>query len=326
MSEVTVVGAGVIGLTTAITLQERGHRVRVIGAETGGRITSSVAGAIWFPFFAEPRERVSKWASASRRWLSKLAGRDAGAGVDILRMLELDDRDQTPWWGEEIEDLSLLRAGDPGVDAGNWNGAPFAWRFTAPRVDPRHHLPWLESRLHEPIERRALSSLAEALGAGAQRADAVVNCTGLASRLLARDSEIRPLFGQVVVCGPGTFDAGRSMADERDPKAVFYVIPRRDEVVIGGCTAEWHEPVADGTLPTPDPTLTETLLIRAARYGVVPTNVLRVVAGLRPYRTAVRVERDPSDDRLIHNYGHGGSGYTIARGCAEEVASLIDRS
>ena len=44
-------------------------------------------------------------------------------------------------------------------------------------------------------------------------------------------------------------------------------------------------------------------------------------AGIRPYRPLVRVEKE---GKVIHNYGHGGSGFTLAWGCAEEVASLIE--
>ncbi len=331
MAQITVIGAGVIGLTTALTLQERGHRVRVIGAATGAAITSSVAGAIWFPFWAEPREKVSKWATVARRWLVELARREPGAGVDVLGMLELDDRAVTPWWGEEIEDLELVEAERAGDAARRWNGAPFAWRFTAPRVDPRFHMDWLASKLERPVEVGRVESLGACFEGGVggrvggAAPDVVVNCTGLGARVLCGDRTIRPLFGQVVVASPEGFDLGRAMADERDPKSVFYVIPRRDEVIIGGCTAEWSEAFADGTLPGPDPALTEVMLARAARYGVVPREVLRVVAGLRPYRDAVRVERDVGDARIIHNYGHGGSGYTIARGCAEEVAQMVER-
>lgn len=322
MAEIVVVGAGVIGLTTALTLQERGHRVRVVAAATGPSITSSVAGAIWFPFFAEPRDRVSRWADTAREWLTRIARSEPRAGVDVLRMLELDDTPEVPWWGRSIADLTLTRA--PDADTSNWNGAPFGWRFTAPRVDPRHHLPWLESRLTAPVQRLSLDSLSAAMRIDRTTPDVVINCTGLGARSLSNDPAIRPLFGQVIVASTDGFDLGSSMADERDPKAVFYVIPRRDEVIIGGCTAEWTGPVTDGVLPPTDPALTETMLARAARYGVRPRSILRVVAGLRPYRSAVRVERDPVDPLIIHNYGHGGSGYTIARGCAEEVASLVD--
>ena len=53
--------------------------------------------------------------------------------------------------------------------------------------------------------------------------------------------------------------------------------------------------------------------------------------GLRPARPSVRLEVDPGKDagknaagpaKVIHNYGHGGSGITLSWGCAEEVAEL----
>ena len=43
--DITVVGAGIIGLTTALTLEEQGHSVRVIAAATGDATTSAIAGA-----------------------------------------------------------------------------------------------------------------------------------------------------------------------------------------------------------------------------------------------------------------------------------------
>ncbi|NEB20988.1 FAD-dependent oxidoreductase, partial [Streptomyces coelicoflavus] len=46
--------------------------------------------------------------------------------------------------------------------------------------------------------------------------------------------------------------------------------------------------------------------------------------GLRPARDAVRLERGtlPDGRRLVHNYGHGGAGVTVAWGCAQEAARL----
>ena len=44
---VLIVGAGIIGLSTAVTLQERGHTVRVVAAAVGDATTSAVAAAIW---------------------------------------------------------------------------------------------------------------------------------------------------------------------------------------------------------------------------------------------------------------------------------------
>jgi D-amino-acid oxidase len=54
-------------------------------------------------------------------------------------------------------------------------------------------------------------------------------------------------------------------------------------------------------------------------------NVLAERVGLRPFRkSGVRLERDHlSDGRtVVHNYGHGGSGFTLSWGCAQEVFEL----
>ncbi len=56
-----------------------------------------------------------------------------------------------------------------------------------------------------------------------------------------------------------------------------------------------------------------------------PSQVLRYVAGIRPYRKkSIRLELEPIEGRaLVHNYGHGGGGITMAPGCAEEVAQML---
>ncbi len=65
--------------------------------------------------------------------------------------------------------------------------------------------------------------------------------------------------------------------------------------------------------------------------GLLPTpdfssgQVLRYVAGIRPYREkSIRLELEQIEGRvLVHNYGHGGGGITMAPGCAEEVRQMI---
>ena len=64
MAVVTVVGAGVIGLTVAVELTRAGHAVRVIAERVLDGTTSAVAGAVWFPYRVGPRERVVEWADA----------------------------------------------------------------------------------------------------------------------------------------------------------------------------------------------------------------------------------------------------------------------
>lgn len=57
---------------------------------------------------------------------------------------------------------------------------------------------------------------------------------------------------------------------------------------------------------------------------VSPERVIRTVAGLRPYREAGFVVRAEAlgDQRLVHNYGHGGAGITLSWGTSR-LATLL---
>lgn len=84
--QITVVGAGVIGLTSAIVLRERGHEVMVRAAEIPGR-TSLTAAAMWGSYLAGPAEKVATWSNETLAVLTEQAGQHGtgvrmGAGVE----------------------------------------------------------------------------------------------------------------------------------------------------------------------------------------------------------------------------------------------------
>lgn len=295
--DVTVVGAGVVGLTTAVVLEGHGHRVQVVAAATGDATTSAAAGAIWFPYRCGPIERVAHWAAETRTWLCELAAYAPEAGVDVLDSYEITATDQPPWW--------LSAAGAVERVAAPVVGAPLAWHFAAPRVEPARFLPWLEAQLARPIARRTVDDLAAAAG------DVVVNCTGLGARTLCRDDALVPLFGQTVIATLGALDRTQSVTDDREAE-IFYAIPRRDTVVLGGCSIARDDLQASAAI-------TDRILDHARRLGLAPGATLTTRTGLRPFRPSIRLERL---DRIIHNYGHGGAGFTLAYGCAREVARL----
>jgi len=58
--------------------------------------------------------------------------------------------------------------------------------------------------------------------------------------------------------------------------------------------------------------------------NVSPARVIRTVAGLRPYRPSGFVVRGEAlgDKRLVHNYGHGGSGITLSWGTSRLALDL----
>jgi D-amino-acid oxidase len=302
--QITVVGAGVIGLTTALALEEHGHEVRVVASGTAEATTSAVAGACWFPYRAGPPKRVAAWAAHTRSWLEAFATERA-AGIDPMHGYEITDEQGAdpprPWWAAGIE---VTRGPAPVT------GAPLAWRYRSVRIEPGRFLAWLTDRLRGEIERRPVDDLASEPG------DVVVNCSGLAARELAGDDLVTPLLGQIVITELGEVDRSLLLSDERDPDRLFYMIPRREELVLGGCSLPWPP----GKPPEIDPAITRRILDQAHALGVAAGGIRRVRAGLRPYRPEVRLERA---GRIVHNYGHGGAGYTLCRGCAEDVVRLV---
>lgn len=65
----------------------------------------------------------------------------------------------------------------------------------------------------------------------------------------------------------------------------------------------------------------------ALRPEIAGARIIDHRVGLRPTREAVRLEREllPTGRVLVHNYGHGGAGVTVAWGCAREAAELASR-
>jgi D-amino-acid oxidase len=291
-----VVGAGVVGLTTAVRLREAGIEASVVARDEPLDTTSAVAAALWYPYRALPAERVTAWSAQSYSALASLA-EVPGSGVRMLEGTErLAPDAPDPWWREAVPSLQRTREG---------------LRFVAPAVDMSVHLPWLVGRLHAlggAVERREVASLDEL------DADAVVNCAGLGARELAGDDSLVAVRGQILrVAAP---EVREWLLDQSDPQRLVYVVPRIDDIVLGGTADEGAED------RTPDPETTDAIRARCA--ALIPAlrdaPLVGVAVGLRPARPAVRLE---AEGRVVHCYGHGGAGVTLAWGCAEEVAALL---
>jgi len=82
-SRIAIVGAGVSGLTCGVLFAERGFSVTIFAEEIGTATTSGAAGALWFPYDAEPAHKVIPWALATYRKLADLA-KDPRTGVSLI--------------------------------------------------------------------------------------------------------------------------------------------------------------------------------------------------------------------------------------------------
>ncbi len=298
-----------IGLTTAVVLAERGRRVRLWTREPVERTTSVVAGGLWWPYRIEPVALAQSWALRSLDVYEELAARPEETGVRMLEgVLGETGLDEVGAWASAR--LPGLRA----ATAAEYAGSGLWARL--PLIDMSTHLPWLRERLVAAggtVENRAVTELAEA------EAPVVVNCTGLAARDLVPDPAVRPVRGQLVVVENPGIRTWLVSADS-DSGETTYFLPQPGRLLLGG-TAE-----DDVWSTEPDPAVAEAIVRRCAalRPEIAGARVLAHRVGLRPARDAVRLERGtlPDGRRLVHNYGHGGAGVTVAWGCAQEAARL----
>ena len=82
---IAIIGAGVSGLTCAVLFAERGYRTAIFAEEIGQRTTSGAAGALWFPYDAEPADKVIPWALETYKVLVDLS-RDPRSGVSMIQL------------------------------------------------------------------------------------------------------------------------------------------------------------------------------------------------------------------------------------------------
>ena len=310
--QVTVVGAGVIGLTTAVRLAEAGHEVTLVARDRPLATTSAVAAALWFPYRVLPYDRVLAWSRQSYVTFSRLAVDAPESGVELrwgTELLRSDPPD--PWWASAVPDLTVTRDVPPPYTCG--------WRFLAPVIDMPRYLPWLAARATaagamidpSPV---SLADLADVADLG----PVVVDCTGLGARNLVPDPAVTPVRGQVVVVAQIGMDEW--LSDDLDDHVLTYIVPRRDDIVVGGTADD------DSWDLTPDPATADAILTRATALvpALAAAPVLAHKVGLRPTRPEVRLESDHRGPQtIIHNYGHGGAGVTLSWPCADEVVALL---
>lgn len=310
--DAVVVGAGVIGLTTAISLAEAGLATRVVTAALPSDTTSVAAGAIWGPVLCGPPDQAREWARTGLEVLSALAAEPA-AGVRMVSGCEVSvDPAEPPDWTGLLPALRLLGADELP------SGFACGWRYTAPVVTMPLYLEYLRQRFETAggrIEIAPVTSLARLLDA-----PAVVNCTGVGARDLVPDPAVVPVRGQVVVVkNPGIdeFYIDHTMHGTD----YVYMFPHRDVVLLGGTAEEgaWDLPARSA--------ISERILADCST--VFPrlrgAEVVAHRVGLRPYRPTVRLEAEQLDGGRVlwHNYGHGGGGVTLSWGCAREITDAV---
>ncbi|MBW3534017.1 MAG: FAD-binding oxidoreductase [Gemmatimonadetes bacterium] len=246
--EVAVVGAGVMGLTTARLLQRAGRRVTIYARDLPPSTTSNVAGGQWTPFSVfDPdavtptfRARFDRAARLAHRHFQDFLGR--GYGVSFADNWYLSDAPVR--LGSLITELpDLFHDVEEAVP---FEEHPFpsrhAARVTTMMVEPGAFLAATERDVRRAggvVVVRAFRDAADLLSVPER---VIVNCTGLGARELFGDEELVPVKGQLTVLVP------QAEVDYLVLRGGAYMFPRSDGILLGGTfeRGEWSlEPDAD---------------------------------------------------------------------------------
>jgi D-amino-acid oxidase len=315
--DVLVIGAGVSGLSTAIRLAEAGLSVRVVSQHPPLQTPSMAAAASWGLYLAADDDRALRWSYETLAEL-ELLSQDPVTGVRLVNGMEAQRKaSPPPDWAKSVRDFRVC--GEPELPAGFASG----WRYTVPAVHMPSYIAYLTQRLYRhgtTVELATVDSFSDTLSL----APVIVNCAGLGARKLAMDEDLLGVRGQLVIVeNPGVDWFFQDSSEDGD---LTYFLPHSDHVVLGG-TAVPHFG-APGELEPSDETtkrIIERCVAIEPKLGLGRFLGHRV--GIRPTRSEVRLEHTTLGDlRVIHNYGHGGSGITLSWGCAQDVISLVNGS
>jgi len=309
---IAIVGQGVMGLTCAIRLRQTGASVDVFSREELADTTSMAAGAYWWPHEISPRQRVMRWARETldhyKDWQKR-----ANCGIHFEKHVRLCvDADDSAYVRDFLGEWEDLDGSDYGVTCHE------AFRITVPVIDVPTYLKRLEEIAEELQVRIHIQEIARPDELFPDY-DLVVNCTGVGAKEFAHDEKVFPIRGQVVrLSRPEKLRESTRIYQKEDQFTL--VLPRSHDLVLGG-TAQ-----VGSFDRTPDAADTKMILERCIQLvpELAEAEVLDAAVGLRPGRSEVRLELDrlPSGSPVIHNYGHGGGGYTVAWGCAGEVVQI----
>ncbi|KAJ7141739.1 nucleotide-binding domain-containing protein [Mycena crocata] len=363
---VLIIGGGVTSLTTAWVLLDRGYRVTVLNSEwvnNERRLTSQIAGALWeYPPAVCGQHTDAISLAHSKGWvmtayhiwdgIASIPYLSQASGVRMLpstfffpTAVEKDPAQYSKMKETMASGIRGFRRDPRLVEERRCNrayGVVDAYEVLAP-VNAAA-MDWLSqlvgSKGGEFITQTITDDLLTVEDTLRARfnADVIVNCTGLQAETLAGDDSVYPIRGGLIrVINEGvaflkveaaltiTADAAHSTNE------IIFFTPRNDNILLIGGITEPRQSTLDLTLETP---IIKRMRARCEAFlpGLEKARLdpeYPLSQGLRPFRGLnVRVERElrRPGSRIVHSYGHGGSGWSLSFGCAHDVVVLVEEA
>ena len=238
---VAVIGAGVMGLTTARLVQEAGLPVTIYTADLPPNTTSNLAGGQWGPTGHYRESAVTpEWRSQYR----------AALAISWQRFQALDEQRYGIQWLPTYTEAE--RIGPPGLEPyypGSRRLSPGDHPFRTDElavyrtmyVETGRFMAQLTEDVLQAGGKIRVRRFASAVELSELPERLVFNCAGLGSRELFGDPELGPVRGHIVVLAP------QSEVRYALTLPAGYMFPRADGIILGGTfeRGEWS------TVPEP---------------------------------------------------------------------------
>ncbi|XP_060563958.1 D-aspartate oxidase-like isoform X2 [Ruditapes philippinarum] len=322
MPKVVVVGAGVVGLSTAIHIQKQrpSTQVTVVADKFEKQTTSHGAGGLFRPnlehLLGVDPDTVTRWSHEGFNFYSKLAVSPEAAETGHMVMpgyVFSNTEIKNPLYKSVVFSFRQLSSEELEKLAVKYK---FGYQVTTVITDCSRFMPWLMRKFKEQggvVENKHVDNLEEFVG----KYDVVVNCSGIHSRELVGDRSVYPIRGHLIRLKAPWIKYWVYTEDSA------YFIPGYDSLAIGGVRQK------DNYNLEIDPKDTAGILERC--YKLWPSlqgaPVLSEWVDLRPHRDPLRLEKEtmkfPKGSlNVVHNYGHGALGITLAWGTGKEASQL----
>ncbi|GJJ06493.1 hypothetical protein Clacol_000685 [Clathrus columnatus] len=352
MPQIALIGAGIVGLTTALEIQAKGHSVTIYaeslpGDEKHARYTSPWAGAHHLMTAGDdPKKREYELETFKRLWAETETNSEESRYLMRTPLKEYFFTDRTGLTElDHMPDFRMLEATE--LVLGSKSGVG----FMTITIDTAAYLPLLLARFLSrggQIRRVQIQHIDQVLNGGWKTPipDLLVVCAGIGARSLGgvEDKDVYPIRGQTVLVRAPWVKEIRGIHLKEDD-LVTYIIPRSSgDVILGGTYTvnDWypHPRIETGQailaralalmpdLLPPDVRKKNDQNGKAATVADLEPLIIEHGCGFRPARKGgIRIERDTytlSTGNKTVPIVHGGSGYQMSWGTASKAAELVE--